>query len=58
MSALAAIAVTLLCTAPVRRVFRCVMEPDMDWAFRREAAEPDKGRAPEKAAAPREKVNA
>ncbi|MEU9556241.1 acyltransferase family protein [Streptomyces fumanus] len=31
----AAAVVTLLCTAPVRRVFRCVMEPRMDWAFRR-----------------------
>ncbi|KUM85603.1 MULTISPECIES: acyltransferase family protein [Streptomyces] len=27
--------VTVLCTAPVRRVFRCVMEPRMEWAFRR-----------------------
>ncbi|CAM5634456.1 Membrane protein OS=Streptomyces fumanus OX=67302 GN=GCM10018772_18550 PE=4 SV=1 [Streptomyces fumanus] len=31
----AAAVVTLLCTAPVRRVFRCVMEPSMDWALRR-----------------------
>ncbi|MCX5369912.1 acyltransferase family protein [Streptomyces sp. NBC_00103] len=35
----AAAAVTLLCTAPVRRVLRCVMEPRMDWAFKRDAAE-------------------
>ncbi|MEU1053231.1 acyltransferase family protein [Streptomyces sp. NPDC005876] len=33
----AAAVVTLLCTAPVRRVFRCVLEPRMDWAFRRPA---------------------
>ncbi|RMI45239.1 acyltransferase family protein [Streptomyces triticirhizae] len=26
--------VTLLCTAPVRRVFRFMVEPRMDWAFR------------------------
>ncbi|MBO4255309.1 acyltransferase family protein [Streptomyces griseorubiginosus] len=31
--------VTLLCTAPVRRVFRFAMEPDMKWAFKRDAAE-------------------
>ncbi|MFJ9561299.1 acyltransferase family protein [Streptomyces fuscichromogenes] len=30
----AAVVVTLLCTPPVRRVFRCVMEPRMEWAFR------------------------
>ncbi|ROQ68950.1 fucose 4-O-acetylase-like acetyltransferase [Streptomyces sp. 840.1] len=30
--------VTLLCTPPVRRVMRCVTEPDMNWAFRRDAA--------------------
>ncbi|MFJ3670705.1 acyltransferase family protein [Streptomyces sp. NPDC090106] len=28
--------VTLLCTAPVRRLFRFVVEPDMAWAFRRD----------------------
>ncbi|MEU1190037.1 acyltransferase family protein [Streptomyces sp. NPDC005859] len=33
-----AAAVTLLCTPPVRRVFRFVMEPKMAWAFRRDAA--------------------
>ncbi|MBF6049403.1 acyltransferase family protein [Streptomyces sp. NRRL B-1677] len=33
---LIAIAVmTALCTTPVRRVFRCVMEPRMEWAFRK-----------------------
>ncbi|MGY0056107.1 acyltransferase family protein [Streptomyces sp. LZ34] len=29
--------ITLLCTAPVRRVFRPLVEPRMTWAFRREA---------------------
>ncbi|MBQ1088473.1 acyltransferase family protein [Streptomyces sp. B93] len=28
--------VTLLCSAPVRRVFRCVLEPRMEWAFRQQ----------------------
>ncbi|MFE4630675.1 acyltransferase family protein [Streptomyces mirabilis] len=36
----AGVAVTLLCTAPVRRVFRFAMEPSMEWAFRRDATEP------------------
>ncbi|PWJ07855.1 hypothetical protein DKG34_10610 [Streptomyces sp. NWU49] len=31
----AAAIVTVLCTPPVRRVFRCVTEPSMEWAFRR-----------------------
>ncbi|MFF3543950.1 acyltransferase family protein [Streptomyces platensis] len=31
---IAAAVVTLLCTPPVQRVFRCVMEPKMTWAFR------------------------
>ncbi|CAM5695542.1 acyltransferase family protein [Streptomyces fumanus] len=39
VTVLAAAAVTLLCTAPVRRVFRFAMEPRMEWAFRRDAAE-------------------
>ncbi|MER5921605.1 acyltransferase family protein [Streptomyces mirabilis] len=36
----AGVAVTLLCTAPVRRVFRFAMEPSMEWAFKRDATEP------------------
>ncbi|KOV94679.1 acyltransferase family protein [Streptomyces sp. NRRL B-3648] len=36
---LAGAAVTLLCTGPVRRVFRFAMEPRMEWAFRQDAAE-------------------
>ncbi|MFE9167928.1 acyltransferase family protein [Streptomyces kebangsaanensis] len=41
---LAATAVTLLCTRPVRRVFRCVVEPGMKWAFRQDAARPARER--------------
>ncbi|MEV0633634.1 acyltransferase family protein [Streptomyces sp. NPDC050619] len=39
VSVLAAAVVTLLCTAPVRRVFRFAMEPKMAWAFKPDAAE-------------------
>ncbi|MGW5972707.1 acyltransferase family protein [Streptomyces sp. NPDC055186] len=40
----AAVAVTALCTAPVRRIFRAVVEPGMGWAFRRrEPAPPTSG---------------
>ncbi|MFD9007308.1 acyltransferase family protein [Streptomyces sp. NPDC059582] len=39
VSVLAAVAVTLLCTPPVQRVFRFAMEPKMAWAFKRDAAE-------------------
>ncbi|MFE7789522.1 acyltransferase family protein [Streptomyces sp. NPDC057460] len=38
VSLVAACAVTLMCTPPVRRALRFVTEPDMDWAFRRDAA--------------------
>lgn len=58
VSALAAVAVTLLCTSPVRRVFRFVMEPDMNWAFRRDAAEVRPGPDAPQKAAPRETVDA
>ncbi|MBW8793301.1 MAG: acyltransferase family protein [Streptomyces sp.] len=34
VTVVAAVVVTLLCTPPVRRVFRWVMEPGMEWAFR------------------------
>ncbi|MFF3907084.1 acyltransferase family protein [Streptomyces sp. NPDC001848] len=47
VTALAGVVVTLLCMAPVRRVFRCVMEPEMNWAFRSDAG-----------ASARERVNA
>ncbi|MFJ5265207.1 acyltransferase family protein [Streptomyces sp. NPDC088387] len=35
VSLVAGVVVTALCTAPVRRLFRCVVEPRMEWAFRR-----------------------
>ncbi|WP_408057816.1 acyltransferase family protein [Streptomyces violaceus] len=37
VTAVAAVVVTALCTPPVRRLFRWVMEPEMAWAFRRDA---------------------
>ena len=39
VTVLAAAVVTLLCTRPVQRVFRFAMEPKMEWAFKRDAAE-------------------
>ncbi|MCX4762159.1 acyltransferase family protein [Streptomyces sp. NBC_01275] len=39
VSVTVAVAVTLLCTRPVRRVFRFATEPTMDWAFKRDPAE-------------------
>ncbi|TXS55161.1 acyltransferase family protein [Streptomyces sp. t39] len=39
VSLCAAGAVTLLCTPPVRRLLRPVTEPEMSWAFRKDAAE-------------------
>jgi fucose 4-O-acetylase-like acetyltransferase len=39
VSLLAAVAATLLCTPPVRRVFRFVIEPRMNWAFKPDPAE-------------------
>ncbi|WP_210589952.1 acyltransferase family protein [Streptomyces sp. GESEQ-35] len=39
VTVVAAAVVTLLCTAPVQRVFRFAMEPKMEWAFKRDAAE-------------------
>lgn len=36
LSVLAAVAVTLLCTPPVRRLFRFATEPEMAWGFRRD----------------------
>ncbi|GGZ71631.1 acyltransferase family protein [Streptomyces echinoruber] len=51
VTVLAAVAVTLLCTPPVRRVFRCVMEPEMRWAFQQDAAELARERERERAKA-------
>ncbi|MGW2635467.1 acyltransferase family protein [Streptomyces sp. NPDC001348] len=56
VTAVAATAVTLLCTAPVRRVFRFAMEPKMDWAFKQDAAELARGRQQKERE--REKVSA
>ncbi|WP_079159691.1 acyltransferase family protein [Streptomyces griseus] len=39
VSLVAASAVTLLCTPPVRRALRFATEPEMNWAFRRDPAE-------------------
>ncbi|GAA2271727.1 acyltransferase family protein [Streptomyces hawaiiensis] len=39
VTVLAAAVVTVLCTKPVQRVFRFAMEPKMDWAFKKDAAE-------------------
>jgi fucose 4-O-acetylase-like acetyltransferase len=39
VTVLAGAVVTLLCTKPVQRVFRFAMEPKMEWAFKRDAAE-------------------
>ncbi|MEV7321618.1 acyltransferase family protein [Streptomyces sp. NPDC093970] len=44
VTAVAGATVTLLCSAPVRRVFRFAMEPRMAWAFRQDAAELARGR--------------
>ncbi|MFG2307581.1 acyltransferase family protein [Streptomyces sp. NPDC048566] len=37
VTAFAAVVMTLLCTPPVQRTFRWVMEPRMSWAFRKDA---------------------
>jgi fucose 4-O-acetylase-like acetyltransferase len=61
VSVLAAVAVTLLCTSPVRRVFRFAMEPKMSWAFKQDATAAVRGREQrEKAPAGerREKIDA
>jgi fucose 4-O-acetylase-like acetyltransferase len=39
VTVVAAVVVTLLCTAPVQRLFRFALEPDMDWAFRKDPVE-------------------
>ncbi|MDV9173643.1 acyltransferase family protein [Streptomyces sp. W16] len=39
VTVVAAAVVTALCTPPVRRAFRFAMEPEMRWAFRRDATE-------------------
>ncbi|WP_307623697.1 acyltransferase family protein [Streptomyces sp. V3I7] len=49
----AATLITVLCTAPVQRVFRFVMEPKMEWAFKPDAAEAARKRVAAGTAAPR-----
>ncbi|MEV1019200.1 acyltransferase family protein [Streptomyces sp. NPDC050264] len=39
VTVIAAAVVTVLCTPPVRRVFRFAMEPKMEWAFKKDAAQ-------------------
>ncbi|OEV04460.1 acyltransferase family protein [Streptomyces oceani] len=45
VTVLAAAGVTLLCTSPVRRVFRFVVEPRMRWFFRDDPVAEARGRA-------------
>ncbi|MEV5608967.1 acyltransferase family protein [Streptomyces sp. NPDC052225] len=52
VTAVAVGGITLLCTPPVRTVFRYVVEPRMDWAFRRPRPAPGQEERP----AAREKV--
>ncbi|WP_431989547.1 acyltransferase family protein [Streptomyces albogriseolus] len=59
LTVFAAAAVTLLCTRPVQRALRCVVEPRMEWAFRRDAGEAARVREqprPAEVRAPGEKV--
>lgn len=56
VTVLAAAAVTLLCTKPVQRVFRFAMEPKMEWAFKRDAAELARERQRHERREQREKV--
>ncbi|KJK41621.1 membrane protein [Streptomyces variegatus] len=59
VTVLAAAVVTVLCTKPVQRVFRFAMEPKMEWAFKRDAAELARERqSAERREREREKVNA
>ncbi|MEU6663788.1 acyltransferase family protein [Streptomyces sp. NPDC046821] len=39
VTVVAATIVTLLCTPPVQRIFRFAMEPKMEWAFKKDAAQ-------------------
>ncbi|MEU7582491.1 acyltransferase family protein [Streptomyces sp. NPDC041068] len=45
VTVVAASVVTLLCTPPVQRMFRFAMEPRMEWAFKRDAAQLARERA-------------
>ncbi|GKQ33982.1 membrane protein [Streptomyces sp. A012304] len=58
VSVAAAALVTLLCSGPVRRMFRCVVEPRMEWAFKRDAAQLARERETRPTSREREKVGA
>lgn len=44
LTVLGATVITLLCTKPVQRVLRYVVEPRMDWAFKRDPGDAARGR--------------
>ncbi|MFF1275763.1 acyltransferase family protein [Streptomyces marokkonensis] len=44
LTVFAAAVVTVLCTLPVQRALRCVVEPKMAWAFRQDAGEAARNR--------------
>jgi hypothetical protein len=44
LTVLGATVITLLCTKPVQRVMRYVVEPRMDWAFKRDPGDAARGR--------------
>ena len=46
VTVVAAVVVTPLCTPPVRRVLRCVVEPEMGWLFGRDTARAGADRVP------------
>ncbi|GAA2762495.1 acyltransferase family protein [Streptomyces paradoxus] len=59
VTVLAAAVVTALCTKPVQRGFRFAMEPKMEWAFKKDAAQLARERqSGERREREREKVNA
>ncbi|MFJ9684861.1 acyltransferase family protein [Streptomyces bacillaris] len=47
VSIAAAVAVTLMCTPPVRRALKFATEPDMRWAFRKDPKNPQDRRNPQ-----------
>jgi fucose 4-O-acetylase-like acetyltransferase len=50
----AGVAMTLLCTPPIRKVFRPVMEPEMAWAFLKPRQKPEKQPQDERQSRPQE----
>ncbi|NJP53306.1 acyltransferase family protein [Streptomyces sp. SBST2-5] len=58
LTVIGAVGITLMCTRPVRQALRWVVEPRMDWAFRRDAIAEAREREKRSEAAPsREKVS-